>query len=120
MSCSGSPGRPSGLTPSRWAWSTVPAATAAARLSDIENGHGVDPDLVAAPLECGGAAQQAHPGLGCGVGGAVGEAFDARAGAEVHDAAAPLPQVRVDGLHRDQAPDDVDVQLACEIVGLEL
>ncbi len=32
----------------------------------------------------------------------------------------PLAQVRVHGLHRDQAPDDVDVQLARQVVGLEL
>ena len=79
-----------------------------------ERAHRVDPDVLTTPLERGGAAEQPDARLRRRVRRSFRQALDAGGGAEVDDAPAPPAQVRVHGLHRDEAADDVDVQLARE------
>ena len=85
-------GRPSGLTASSCAWSTVPARTASVRLGDMANGHTQLTRMsVGSPLE----ARVVRLGrrtaaLALEYAAAPGHPLDARPGAEVHDAA-PRP-----------------------------
>ena len=85
------------------------------RLGDIANGHTQLTRIAWLPHSSArGAAEQSDRSLGAGIGGPPRQPLDARARAEVDDAPAAGLQLPVDRLHRDEAADHVDVQLAMQ------